>query len=293
MDEEALPDRAGGAPAARSHATDLYALGRDREESARLRQQSAEMRPHSAMLLDRTGLAGDQRAIDLGCGPSGIIDLLAERVAPGGQVTGLDADPVHVTMARQFADEHGLGNVEVIEADARDTGLPSGSFDLVHARTLLVTVPGPAEVLAEMTRLARPGGWVAGLEPDGEHSLCYPAHPAWDRLSEIFFTAFIRNGADPLIGRRLPGLYRQAGLADVGAECVAPLHPAGYSRRTIRLDLVRSMRPVITQQGIADEAELDELDRVLRAHLADPDTLMVPFLYFMAWGRKPGQQPEA
>jgi len=51
------------------------------------------MRPYSARLLDRTGLAGGQSAIDLGGGPSGIIDLLAERVAPGGRVVGVDADP--------------------------------------------------------------------------------------------------------------------------------------------------------------------------------------------------------
>jgi SAM-dependent methyltransferase len=249
------------------------------------------MRPYSARLLDRTGLARGQSAIDLGCGPSGIIDLLAERVAPGGRVVGLDADPVHVAMARQFAAEHGLADVEVVEADARHTGLPPGSFDLVHARTLLVTIPDPAEVLAEMTRLARPGGWIVGLEGDGEHSLCHPAHPAWDRLCEIFLTAFSRNGADPFLGRRLPELYRQAGLADVGADCVAPLHPAGHSRRTIRLDLVRGMRPVIVKQGIASEAELDELDHAVREHLADPDTLVMPFMYFIVWGRKPGAHP--
>jgi ubiquinone/menaquinone biosynthesis C-methylase UbiE len=288
MDGEALAGKAGGAPAARPDATAIYALGRDREESARLRQQSGEMRPYSTRLLDRTGLTRGQSAIDLGCGPRGIIDLLAERVAAGGRVVGLDADPVHIAMAREFAAERGLGNVEVVEADARHTGLPPGSFDLVHSRTLLVTIPDPAEVVAEMTRLARPGGWVAGLEADAEHSLCYPAHPAWDRLCEIFCTAFSRNGADPLIGRRMPELYRQAGLADVDAECVAPLHPAGNSRRTIRLDLVRSMRPVILEQGIADTAELDELDHKVRAHLADPGTLVMPFLYFMTWGRKPG-----
>jgi hypothetical protein len=101
-------------------------------------------------------------------------------------------------------------------------------------------------------------------------------------------TAFSRNGADPYIGRRLPALYRQAGLTDVDAECVAPLHPAGHSRRTIRLDLVRSTRPVILEQGIADAGELDEIDHAVREHLADPETLVVPFLYFMAWGRKPG-----
>jgi ubiquinone/menaquinone biosynthesis C-methylase UbiE len=288
MDREALTKKAGGASAAQPEATAIYALGRDREESSRLRQQSDEMRPYSAALLDRAGLTGGQSAIDLGCGPSGIIDLLAERVTPGGRVVGLDADPVHAAMAREFAAKRGLGSVEVIEADARHTRLPPGSFDLVHGRTLLVTIPDPAEVVAEMTRLARPGGWVVGLEADAEHSLCYPANPAWDRLCEIFRTAFSRNGADPFIGRRMAELYRQAGLAGVGAECLAPVHPAGDSRRTIRLDLVRSMRPVIVEQGIADEAELDELDHAVREHLADPDTLVVPFMYIMAWGRKPG-----
>jgi ubiquinone/menaquinone biosynthesis C-methylase UbiE len=288
MDGETMVEKAAAASAARPQATEIYALGRDREESARLRQQSGELRPYSAALLDRTGLTRGHSAIDLGCGPSGIIDLLAERVVPGGRVTGLDADPVHVSMAREFAAERGLSDVEVIGADARHTGLPADSFDLVHARTVLVTIPDAGDVLAEMTRLARPGGWVAGLEADAEHSLCYPAHPAWDRLCEIFQTAFSRNGADPFTGRRLPELYRRAGLVDVGAECVSPVHPAGHSRRTIRLDLVRSMRPVIVQQGIAGESELDELDHEVREHLADPDTLVMPFLYVMAWGRKPG-----
>jgi ubiquinone/menaquinone biosynthesis C-methylase UbiE len=213
MDGEARAEKPAGAPAARRpEATAVYALGRDREESARLRQQSEEMRPYSARLLDRTGLTRGQSAIDMGCGPSGIIDLLAERVTPGGRVAGLDADPVHVAMAREFAAKRGLGSVELMDADARHTGLPPDSFDVVHGRTLLVTIPDPAEVLAEMRRLARPGGWVVGLEADAEHSLCYPAHPAWDRLCEIFRTAFSRNGADPFIGRRMPELYRRAGV---------------------------------------------------------------------------------
>ena len=81
--------------------------------------------------------------------------------------------------------------------DARRTGLPSGSFDLVHTRTLLNTVPRPEEVIAEMARLARPGGWVASMEFDMEYALCYPPHPAFTRISEIFTAAFRRNGADP------------------------------------------------------------------------------------------------
>jgi len=84
-------------------ATAVYALGRDPGESARLQRQSEELRPDSAALLDRTGLGPGQAAIDLGCGPRGILDLLAERAAPGGRVAGLDADPAHAAMAAAFA----------------------------------------------------------------------------------------------------------------------------------------------------------------------------------------------
>ena len=268
-------------------ATDVYALGRDPAESARLRRQSDELRVDSATLLDRVGLGPGQSAIDVGCGPTGILELLSERVSPGGRVVGLDADPAHAAMARQFAAERQLPGVEIMMADARHTGLPSGSFDLVHARTVLVTVPEPAAVLAEMVRLARPGGWIASLEPDAEYSLCYPAHPAWTRVSDIFNAAFSRNGADILIGRRLTELYRAAGLDDIGVEARAGVYRSSDSRRAVRPDLVRSMRPMILDMGLADERELDEIDRAVREHLDDPGTIVMPHLTFLAWGRKP------
>jgi ubiquinone/menaquinone biosynthesis C-methylase UbiE len=276
---------------AQPSATDVYALGRDPGESERLQRQSEELGPDSAALLDRVGLRPGQDAIDLGCGPRGILDLLAERVAPGGRVTGLDADPGHVAMARKFTARRGLRSVQIVAADARRTGLPPGSFDLVHARTLLVNLPGPAEVVAEMVRLARPGGWVASLEPDVEGALCYPAHPAYTRMWELFRAAFGRHGADLLIGRRLAELYRQAGLYDIGIEARARVCQPGDSRRTIGPDLVRSLHPMIVSLGLADQGELDALDRAVRSHLDDPRTLVMPHLSFLAWGRKPQAQP--
>jgi hypothetical protein len=38
------------------------------------------------------------------------------------------------------------------------------------------------------------------------------------------------------------------------------MYPLGNSRRTIRLDLVRSMRSPVLEMGVASAAELDELD---------------------------------
>jgi SAM-dependent methyltransferase len=265
----------------------VYALGSSPEERGRLRRQSGELRAHSATLLDRAGVGPGQSAIDLGCGPSGILDLLASQVGPAGHVTGLEVNPANVTLAREFAAERGLANVDIVQGDAQRTGLPSSSFDLVHARTLLINIPGPASVVAEMVRLARPGGWVAALEPDAALTLCYPPHPAWDRLVQMFLSVHRDDDADPFIGRRLPELFRQAGLADIGVEAKADIYPAGHSRRTIRLDLVRSMRSKILERGIADEHELEEVDRAAREHLDNPDTLVLPHLLFLAWGRKP------
>jgi hypothetical protein len=38
---------------------------------------------------------------------------------------------------------------------------------------------------------------------------------------------------------------------------------------------------------VVSERELDEIDRAAREHLNDPETLVMPHLLFLAWGRKP------
>lgn len=132
-------------------------------------------------------------------------------------------------MAAEFAAGRRLTEVECITADARHTGLGSGSFDLVHARTLLVNIPEPEQVVTEMARLARPGGWVAAMEPDSEYAMCYPPNPAFTQICAIFRVFFDRNGADHMIGRRVAELFRQAGLTEVGSRpgrrCIRPATP--------------------------------------------------------------------
>ena len=65
------------------------------------------------------------------------------------------------------------------------------------------------------------------------------------------------------------------------------MYPPGNSRRTVRLDLVRAMRPQILDMGLASGQELDELDAALRPHLEDPRTVVMTGLLFLVWGRKP------
>jgi len=283
-----MTDSGGLQPAERRQTTvpGVYTLGSNAAERERLRRQADDLLPHALALLAKADLPLGAAAIDLGCGPRGMLELLAERVGQTGRVVGVDIDPNHVAMARDMVASRQLSNVELVQGDARSTGLPAASFDLVSARLVLVNIPDPGQVVAEMARLVRPGGWVVAEE--GELcAVCYPPHPAWDRLTEIFQANWRADGADFFLGRRLGELLRDAGFDRIGVEARADVYPAGNSRRTIHPDLVRSMRPTIVGRGLADEAELVELDRQVREHLADPNTLVLPYIYFLAWGRGP------
>ena len=105
-------------------------------------------------------------------------------------------------------------------------------------------------------------------------------------MQELFEQSYVADGADPLMGRRLAGLLWDAGLVDIGVEPIADAYPLGHSRRTVRADLLRSMRPKLLQRGMAEEHDLLEIDREVRAHLEDPRPLVAQFL-LMAWRRKP------
>jgi SAM-dependent methyltransferase len=267
----------------------VYTLGRDMAETERLRRQAQELRAQSVALLDRVGDIGGGSAIDVGCGPAGILDLLAERTGSTGHVVGLDSDPNHAAAARAFARERSLPQVDVLCADAGDTGLP-GSFELVHARTLLVNIPAPAAVLEEMVRLALPGAHVLVHEPDMVGCICEPISPAFERLLELLVSTFRRDGADPFIGRRLPALLKAAGLTEVEVEGRVTLHPLGHSRRTILPDLVRALRPKILGCGLVTGSELDRLDAEAREHLRDGRVALYD-LFFLGHGRRPTYCP--
>ena len=92
---------------------------------------------------------------------------------------------------------------------------------------LLINVPNPEQIVSEMVALVRPGGVVALQDVDRCSWVCDPPHPAWTTLLTALNTAWTQDGADPFIGRRLPGLLRRAGLVDVGVD----VHVQAWGRR--------------------------------------------------------------
>jgi phosphatidylethanolamine/phosphatidyl-N-methylethanolamine N-methyltransferase len=75
------------------------------------------------------------------------------------RITGIDLSPDMLERARKRVAEQSLGNVEALhEMDASRLAFPDHSFDAAVAMFLITVVPDPAKVLAEATRVVRPGG---------------------------------------------------------------------------------------------------------------------------------------
>ena len=87
-----------------------YLLGHSPDEEQRLSRQAEELRQESARLFDRIGVQEGSRAIDLGCGPQGVLDLLSERVGTTGHVTGVERNRESLATARRFVADRALQN---------------------------------------------------------------------------------------------------------------------------------------------------------------------------------------
>ena len=93
-----------------------------------------------ALVLDRgstarlvTGLAeltGDDRVVDVGCGPGAAVRMAARRCATA---TGVDPSPVMVRLGRWINAARGARNVSLVEGSAEHNPLPDGSASVIWA----------------------------------------------------------------------------------------------------------------------------------------------------------------
>ena len=103
-------------------------------------------------------LGGEQRVLDVACGPGNFTHVFAAALTGDGLAVGLDA-------SRPMLDEAVARNVvpraAYLRADARRVPFPDASFDAVCCYAALYLVPEPFSVLVEMLRVLAPGGRIA------------------------------------------------------------------------------------------------------------------------------------
>ena len=111
-------------------------------------------------------LSPGTRACDVGCGYGGPARWLAANT--GAEILGLTNSPAQAAFAREVSYDP---RVEIRLGDWRTNGLADGSFDAVLAIESLAHFANPAEAIAEMVRVTKPGGriviatWMTGDNP--------------------------------------------------------------------------------------------------------------------------------
>jgi SAM-dependent methyltransferase len=249
-----------------------YLLARGGAEEIEARRLSLLERyhdPFTVRQLDAIGVRPGWHCLDVGAGAGSVARMLAERVGDSGSVLATDLDP-------RLLEPLAGGSIEVRRHDILADPLPEASFDLAHARLVLMHLPSRLEALRRMAAAIRPGGWLAVLDVDFTTVRVSPATPAWNRAWSAFLDAAVAGGWDPGYGARLGEDLEALPLDGLEVEQVARRGRGGsLMARLLALTLER-LRQRMLAHGATDE-EVDEAERLLEdpaTRFASPTTVI-------------------
>ncbi len=170
-----------------------------------------------ATALERLGLAGGWRCVDVGAGGGDVSVALAEMVGRDGRVYAVDSDPRARDEVARAAAAH--AQVIALTQAGEDLSLPE-EVDLAFCRFLLLHVHEPLAVVRMMAGAVRPGGWVVAQEPITSAG----------RIAGMPFS--MPGARHPDVGAVLPALVREVGLevVDAWAEAPAGVGPGPVAR---------------------------------------------------------------
>jgi SAM-dependent methyltransferase len=164
-------------------------------------------RPLAPVFVDAVGVAPGQRALDVGCGPGALTEVLVERLgAP--QVSAVDPSAPFVEAARVR-----LPGVDVRRGPAEDLPFPDATYDVALAQLVVHFMKDPVAGLREMGRVVIPGGVVGACVWD--HGGGGPLTTFWTAVHDLDPAAAGEAGLAGAQEGHLGELARAAGLTDV------------------------------------------------------------------------------
>jgi SAM-dependent methyltransferase len=261
--------------------SDGYLLDNQQAEAGeRFDALSVIFDPSTFRHIDSLGIRAGWRCWEVGAGGPSVPRWLAGRVAPAGRVLATDIDVSWTQQAQSPL-------IEVRRHDVSADDPPADTFDLVHARLVLVHVADRDRALRSMISVLRPGGWllVEDADPALQPLICPdesgPAQQLANKLRASFRRMLAQRGADLSYGRKLPRLLREAGLADVAADAFFPV--TSVAGNELEAATVRQIRAGLIAGG---HATADEIDQHL-ANVATGQLDLATAPMISAWGRRP------
>jgi SAM-dependent methyltransferase len=254
-----------------------YVLSRDGAEElerARLALLEQVFDPHTDRQFDAIGVGQGWRCLDVGAGAGSATRLLAERVGEVGSVLAVDLD---VRLLEPLVGDR----VQVRRHDLLVEPLPEAAFDIVHARNLLMHLPGRLEALRRLLAAVRPGGWLAVCEPDFNALAVSPPNAAWHRAWSLFCDTTVAGDWDPGYGSRLLGDLEALDLADLEAEVVNRYVRGGSAPARLFAGTLERLRGRMLAIAPADQ-DIANAQRLL----CDPSVTYHPPTITTAWARR-------
>ena len=150
------------------------------------RRGDAVEHPEVPILLDRLAVEPGETVLDVGCGLGYALEVLAERVGPGGHAIGVDVSDRMIEFATERIDGAGFGDRTTLHRlDARDLApIGDGSVDAATLTFTLEVLPPehrPA-VLAECRRVLDAEGRLGVLAIASEDSLAVSLYERANRI---------------------------------------------------------------------------------------------------------------
>jgi ubiquinone/menaquinone biosynthesis C-methylase UbiE len=248
-------------------------------------------------IVNQLPLSPDMHVLDLACGDGFYTRRIADRLGPGGAITGVDINRAYLSEAGdEAARRSGGAKIDFLAASFDRLPFPEGTFDLVWCAQSLFTLPDPVAAIRHMVRVVRRGGIIAVLENDTLHEVCLPWPVSLElplRTAELrFFLEESQNSSKYYVGRRLPHVLAEAGLEPMGLTTHAfDRHaPLGEAETA----LLRSyLKTVVARVSPHLETRLlQELHRLVDPestnNLLEQPHLTMTWLNVLALGRKPG-----
>lgn len=235
-----------------------------------------------ADLIAAARLTPGDTVVEVGSGTGVTLADLAEAVGPWGRAFGFEPQPFFAGLARQRLADRGLTQASVDIGAAEAIPLDDGVADAAVAQTVLVHMPAAAKGLAEMSRVVRPGGVVASIDQDGDALVI--DHPDKALTRRLVAFSSDERFADGWTGRRLPRMFRAAGLGDVTVtvRCHIETEP-GLFLHAMALRLA----DVGYEAGVLSQAEWQGWTGELAA-LAEAGSFFASANYYLCSGVVPG-----
>jgi SAM-dependent methyltransferase len=253
-----------------------------------------QIAPIGAAAIAKADFRAGERVLDVGCGCGETTFEIAGKVAPGGEVLGVDISAMLLDIAREAAEANGAANVRLVEADAQTQAF-ADRFDVVFSRFGVMFFDDPQGAFANLRKALKPGGRLAFCcwrGPAENLWLALPLRAVGHLLPPL--PPSDPNAPGPMAfadGDRLKRILAGAGFAGIAIEPL-DLRTGGDSLEDSAFLALR-MGPLgaaLRQLGASDElkAKVDSALREAMAPYLEGGVVKLPAAVWIVSARNPG-----